>query len=297
MKKTVIITGYTCNNNCRFCYDLEKRKLYPDLPTSEVKRLISGSASKDYLDLIGGEFTIRPDATEIIRFAKTSGFREIAVTTNGRLFSYKDVLKRFKDAGLSSIIFSIHGNTPSLHDSQTMVKGSFRQLMKGVENALTLGFSLSTNTTITNLNIKHLPKIARFLDKLGCDNAEFPFLDPTTGGGNLHFHDLMPRIRDASPYIRECLKIGKNKKHWHIRYFPLCYLEGYESRVSEATTAFENESHFGPEFQNHDVSGSRKAVAMIKPDSCRLCRFDKICEGVWKRYAEEYGLGELVPVR
>ena len=36
IKKTVIITGYKCNNHCRFCIDADKREL-SDKTTLEIK--------------------------------------------------------------------------------------------------------------------------------------------------------------------------------------------------------------------------------------------------------------------
>lgn len=37
IKKTVIITGYTCNNRCAFCVDIDKR----DLPGKTTQEVIS----------------------------------------------------------------------------------------------------------------------------------------------------------------------------------------------------------------------------------------------------------------
>src|SRR5205085_8740052 len=33
-----------------------------------------------------------------------------------------------------------------------------------------------------------------------------------------------------------------------------------------------------------------------KPESCRRCRYDAVCTGVWRTYADVYGLDELVPI-
>lgn len=302
MKKVAIITGYTCNNNCKFCYDIEKRNAkIPDFSTNDIKQklIIAKNNGCDYVDFLGGEFTIRKDATDLINFAKELGFKVIAVTTNGRLFSYPKSLKTFVNAGMNHVIFSIHGHNPELHDMQTQVPGSFEQVTKAIENAKDLGIDMGTNTTITKLNIKELPDIAEFLYKIGSRNAEFPFLDPSTGGGNICFDELMPKISEAAPYIRKALEVGKKNKapHWHIRYFPMCKLSGYEDFISEATSSFSKEVHFGPEFTNMDVDTSRKVVGKEKSEACSKCKFDSKCEGIWKRYAETYGIKELKTVK
>lgn len=299
MKKVAIITGYTCNNNCVFCYDKEKRGI-KDLNTTEIKNTLSQSRNLgcQYLDFLGGEFTIRKDASELIAFAKRLGFQVISVTTNGRIFTYKRHLQRFVDAGINSIVFSIHGHTPELHDAQTKVDGSFRQLMKGIENAKKLGFEVRTNTTINSFNYKNLPEIAEFLIKTGTTNAEFPYFDPT-GKTPEDIKTIMPQVSKASPYIQKAMDIGnKNKiKHWHVRYFPLCYLKGYEHNLSEAQSLFEQEMHFGPGFSNTQVDNSRKAINKVKSESCKKCIYDNYCEGLWKDYAKVFGTHEIKAVK
>jgi len=63
IKKTVIIVGYNCNNNCRFCIDSEKRELH-NKTTQEIKQemILAKERGTTYLEFIGGEVTIRPDA-------------------------------------------------------------------------------------------------------------------------------------------------------------------------------------------------------------------------------------------
>ncbi|MEM4267390.1 MAG: radical SAM protein [Candidatus Woesearchaeota archaeon] len=299
MKKVAIITGYTCNNNCRFCYDAEKRHIYPDLTTVRIIGMLELARRRgcEYVDFIGGEFTIREDAVKIVATAKRLGFRTIATTTNGRIFSYKKVLQNFKNAGLNSIIFSVHGNNARLHDYQTRVKGSFRQLMKAIKNAKELGYPIYTNTTITRLNYKKLPEIAAFLHKIGCVNAEFIFVDPTTGAAHQNFNSLVPTIKQCAPYIKKALEIGKNfrKQHWHVRYFPLCYIDSFKEQLSEACESFSREEHLAPEFANFDVQSSRKAIGRVKARACRRCKHFSICEGVWKEYAIRRGTSELIP--
>ncbi|MBL7148115.1 MAG: radical SAM protein [Nanoarchaeota archaeon] len=299
MKKVAVITGYTCNNNCRFCYDSEKRE-HPDLSTSQIKETIKNARERscDYIDFLGGEFTIRKDAVELIKYAKKLGYKTISITTNGRVFSYMNILKEYVDAGINSIIYSIHGHNAELHDFQTRVPGSFNQIVKAIDNTKKLGIKIFTNTTITNLNLKNLLDIANFLIKVGCVNAEFVFVDPTTGAANQNFEELVPSIKKAAPFIKKCFDVGiKNKiPHWHIRYYPLCYLDGYEKNVSEIDNPFSNEEHFGPEFENFDVVSSRKTISRMKVKKCRKCKFNSKCEGVWKKYIELKGSSEIKPV-
>jgi len=125
IKKTVIIVGYQCNNRCQFCNDANKREL-PNKTTVQIKKeIIEVKKRTTYLELIGGETTIRPDALELISFAKELGFQTIAMSTNGRMYSYLEFTKKMIAAGLTDIVFSIHGHQAKIHDYLTPIAGQF----------------------------------------------------------------------------------------------------------------------------------------------------------------------------
>ncbi|MAG50275.1 hypothetical protein CL621_01380 [archaeon] len=302
-RKLVIVTGYKCNNNCRFCYDSNKRKIPDETTNKIISDLREGRKNRcRYVDFIGGEPTIRKDIITLIKYAKKLGYTRICMTTNGRMLSYEPFLEKIINAGLNSVIFSIHGHTPELHDFQTRVKGSFNQLLKGLENvqkkAKQKKIQIGSNTTITKLNYNYLPEIGNFLVKKRIKNSEFIFVDPTGEAYN-NFEEIIPKISELSPYLKKLLDIGIQNKipHWHIRYFPFCYLEEYEDYISEKKSPFQKEIHLGPEFVNYDVDDSRKKISKIKSEKCKECKFDDFCEGVWIEYSKRYGLDELKPIK
>ncbi|PJE60109.1 MAG: hypothetical protein COU85_00050 [Candidatus Portnoybacteria bacterium CG10_big_fil_rev_8_21_14_0_10_44_7] len=302
IKKTVVIVGYRCNNSCVFCIDQEKRALpEKNLPEilGDIETARAGGAT--YLELIGGEITIRPELLAAIKHAKKLGFDTIAMATNGRMFAYPDVADKFLRAGLNSVIFSIHGHTAKLHDRLTQSPGSFRQLLAGLQNVKKkLGLArLASNTTIVKQNYRVLPQIGEFIgQKLGIRNSEFIFVDPTTGGARIDFFQLVPKISIAAPYIKKCLDIGRELRapHWHVRYVPLCYFVDYLDQISELheVRLFQTQ-HLAPDYVNFDVEGSRPVVGRVKPPKCRGCLLFKNCEGLWKEYYRHYGGGELCP--
>ncbi len=304
IKKTVIIIGYKCNNNCVFCIDQEKRD-FKEKTLLEILRDIAQARSEGatYLELIGGEVTIRPELVKAIKFAKKEGFETIAMATNGRMFAYDRVAEEFLKAGLNMVIFSIHGHNTKLHDSLTQSPGSFNQLLKGFTNVkkkLGLG-RLASNTTIVKQNYQHLPAIGGFIgEKLGILNCEFIFVDPSTGGAKTNFIKLVPKISQAAPYIKKCLDVGRKLQapHWHARYVPLCHFGGYENQISELheRRAFQTR-HLAPDFENQDVEGSRMVIGRIKPQKCRQCGQFDLCEGLWRGYYEHFGDKELKPFK
>lgn len=253
-----------------------------------------------YLELIGGETTIRADVIELVRYAKQCGFRTIMMATNGRMFSYPKFAQKIIAAGLNSLVFSLHGHNSRLHDSLTRVSGSFKELLAGLENVKKLGLkNIGSNTTVVKQNYRFLPQIGQFIFDLGIRNAEFIFVDPSAGAAYEDFYTFVPKISQAAPYIRKCLAIGKKggAHHWHIRYVPLCYFRHHLDQISELDEVkmFHSE-HLAPDFQNFNVEESRRIIGRAKAKRCRQCLYDKDCEGIWKEYIKHYGDKELKPI-
>jgi len=303
IKKTVIITGYRCNNKCQFCLDEDKRDLH-NKSTVEIKKEMVGAKERGttYLELIGGEALIRPDIITLIKFASQLGFSTINIATNGRMLAYKNFAKKVIKAGLTDFVFSIHGHNSKLHDSLTRVEGSFKQLRRGFRNAKNLlGLEhMGTNTTIVKQNYKNLKEIGEMIYGLGIRNSEFIFVDPSCGAAYNNFEKYVPRISKATPYIKECLEIGRRRRvrHWSIRYVPLCYFKDRLDQVSELkeVEVFHSE-HLAPDFQNFDVENSRRKVGRIKTRRCSGCKLHSKCEGIWKEYIKQYSDRELSPVK
>lgn len=107
----------TCNHNCIFCryhgkyannkpkpatmsVDNAKKILY------ESKKL--GIGEKEVGFYLSGEVFLYNDLAEVIRYAKSLGFKYTFITTNGSLAT-PDRMKEVLDAGLDSIRFSING--------------------------------------------------------------------------------------------------------------------------------------------------------------------------------------------
>ncbi len=307
IKKTVIFVGYRCNNNCLFCMEAGKRSI-PVRTTSEIKREIKAARERgsDYLEIIGGEASMRPDIANIISFAKELGFSIIMMATNGRAFAYPELAEKIIGAGLNSLVFSIHGPNPEIHDLLTRVPGSFDQLSAGVENVKREAdkngtfLYMGSNTCIVKPNFKKLPEIGEKIRSFGINNSEFIFVDCNEGGAANDFPGLVPKISEAAPYIKECLDIGKRDKcsHWHIRYVPLCYFTDHLSQISEIMEdrIFHTE-HIAQDFRNLDAQGSRKNIGRMKTNRCSGCALHKECEGIWRNYIKHFGDHEFSPVK
>jgi MoaA/NifB/PqqE/SkfB family radical SAM enzyme len=245
----------------------------------------------------GGEPTINPNIIKSVNYAKGLGFKKIAITTNGRMFSYIDFSKKMKQAGLTNAILSIHGHKSELHDYLTRVPGSFNQVFKAINNLKKIGIEVESNTTITKINYKFLPEIFSFLLEMDVNIIEAIFVHP---GGNAlkQFEEIVPSISDAASYVHKALDLvkKKTKKKIYIEAFPLCLMKGYENYMAESNMPKKRQM-IAPDFEVKDINFSRKNEAKIKAPQCDKCIGNDKCEGVWYHYGKIKGFTELKAIK
>ncbi len=304
--KTSLLLGYRCNNNCRFCYCDDKKDSFRPMSTEKAKKEIKRGFERGstYLDFLGGEPTIRKDLVELISYAKETGFEEIAITTNGKMLSYRDYSKKLLNSGLNHIIFSLHGHRPEIHNYLVRDARGFQLMKKGVENVLSIKPEIYVcyNTVINTKNLDTLHKIpvtGNSFTERGIDAIEFIFPHPR-GGAWKNFDKIVPMLKDINEPLKKAIGAAEDQGYDHIvgRYVPYCYMKGVEEYVSETISRDNSfrEQHIGPEFENLEVEKSREESGKVKADRCRRCIHDDVCEGVWREYAKKRGLDELEPV-
>jgi MoaA/NifB/PqqE/SkfB family radical SAM enzyme len=178
-KLLTIETGFTCNSRCHYCTQLDYRVIPQadrlDLSTEQIRQRILWASQNGYdqIGFSGGEPTIRPDFLELIAFAKSHDFERIGVTTNGRMFAYRDFTEKAMLAGLDGFTFSIHGPTPEVHDAITHAKGSLDQALAGLRNVAWvekkhgLRAHLMNNQILLAENTRYLKDVVALLGPLG----------------------------------------------------------------------------------------------------------------------------------
>lgn len=302
-RKLDLILGYECNSYCIFCYAAAKRGKIKSLTTEEAKTKMHEALERgvSIIDFNGGEPTIRKDIINLVRYAKKLGFSQIAITTNGQMFSYYNFAKKMIDAGLDHVVVSIHGHTSILHDIHTRVSGSFQKLVKGIRNLRKIkpDIYICSNTVITKFNYKFIPKIAENnITNLKVNALEFIFPHPR-GNAWKFFDIIVPTLTEIAPFIFPTIKIGKknNIEHIYFRYLPLCYMPGLSNYSSELVEKkFLKEEHVGPEFENLAVEEGRMISGRVKGPQCQVCKYNSLCEGIWKEYTKKRGMEELIPI-
>lgn len=295
-KRVDIKTGFTCNNNCRFCVQGWKKKL-GNRPTEDIKKDLEAAKKTGCSGVVftGGEVTIRNDFFDLLKYAKKLGFELIQVQTNARRFCYMDFCENAVKAGMNEFGPAIHGHIPELHNYLTRSPGSFKQTYQAIKNIRKLGFHIVTNTVVVKPNYRYLPEIAQMLVDLGVNQFQFAFVHATGNAGD-NFDQMMPWVSLAAPYIHKGLQIGIDAGlKVMAEAMPFCMMKGYEKYVSELyipDTEIRDIDSYDPNFTE-----TRRKKGKVKFPQCKKCKYELICEGPWKEYPEKRGNEEFKAVK
>jgi MoaA/NifB/PqqE/SkfB family radical SAM enzyme len=293
-----IVLGFSCNNDCQFCYEKSNRHL-PDKSTSEVKQEILAAQKKGRtkIHFIGGEPTIRTDIFDLINYTKKLGFKRAHITTNGRMFAYSKFANQMVASGILEVVFSIHGHSGKVHDSQTNIPGSFDQLVRGIGNLKKIKFDrIGTNTVVTKNNYRHLPKIGNILVRWKIRRAEFIYVAVMD---QKNFLKYTPLVSKAAPYISHVLGMGHERGYrWDLLNPPMgCYFKNYfSSNISYGDSKKEELFVTLANAQAIHIASKKKVINYIRSKKCKDCSLGNECPGIWKKYRDHYGEKELKPI-
>lgn len=283
--------GSSCNNHCIYCEHENKAGVYPDKGTEEIKMALRefGGQSQDVI-FTGGEPTIRGDMCELVRCARETGYSEIHVRTNGRMFANKKFCRDMVKAGANGFHVTLNGHKGLLHNYITGA-GSFMETIKGIINLKSLGQTVKINCVVTKPNYRHLPEAARLFVKLGADAFCFSFVR-LTGRALKNYLSVVPRMALAAPYVKEGLRIGhESGMTAFAEGIPCCIMNGYSDCITEKASSREQSpavcSYTGTDA--HDDGQTKR-------DACASCIYDSVCGGLRKEYVEFFGWDEFVPV-
>lgn len=152
-----------CNLRCAFCF--ADGGAGEDIPLEQVKRDIDAIVvpGKTFLQLSGGEPTVRDDLPEIIAYAKSRGCKYIQLNSNGiRLGEEEGFVKKLADAGLSFVFLQFDGT-----DDEVFRRLRGKPLLQIKEQAIAncyrhhIGVTL-VPTLVPGVNTHQIGEILRF---------------------------------------------------------------------------------------------------------------------------------------
>lgn len=271
--KRIKITS-DCNQDCIFCDSNASpdRDLYSE---KQIKLQISRGIGLRRLNITGGEPTICEKLGEYIRLARKTGYRDIAMLTNGNKFSDKKYTLQIKKSGLTEAIVSVYHYDPQICDQISKVKGSFSQKLKGIANLQKLGIKITVNIVIFSGNYSAIPQIVKYLhETFGIKYFAFSFLEPNCERVARN-PELIPNLKKSMDYLKKAIRYCEKNK---LQYFipcngaiPPCIFKINKLKIIKP------EKIIGTDF---DSSRSHFPI-------CRKCGERPHCLGILKEYAPD----------
>ncbi|MFH1255827.1 MAG: radical SAM protein [Candidatus Diapherotrites archaeon] len=154
-----------CNLKCMHCYELfpEREKMQDYMATAQAKEAMQKILRLHACIVVfcSGEFLLRPDALELVSYAKSLGLLP-AIVTNGSTVS-PETLESLKKAGIFLMIFSLDSAESKEHDSNRGMPGLFEKAVSGIKSSAALGL----NTEIWSFAMKGEKNKLEKLESLG----------------------------------------------------------------------------------------------------------------------------------
>jgi radical SAM protein with 4Fe4S-binding SPASM domain len=214
IKNIKINLGPKCNNNCKFCVLLSKKKNIKDKGLEKLKIQIKNAIGCDQIVFTGGEVTLYNDLPELVKYARNKGFKLIEIETNGRRLFYKKYCQKLIDSGVNYFKINLHGPNAETHDSLTNVQGSFTQTVKGIKNVISMDQNIIVNYIVTKQNYRKIPQTVDFLFQLGVSQVQFSFIKTTEFRGDKKklAKELKPLKKEIKPYLQKGIKKAREYK-------------------------------------------------------------------------------------
>ncbi|MBD3203487.1 radical SAM protein [Candidatus Woesearchaeota archaeon] len=285
MKKTDIILGYRCNNNCIFCSTAHFPKTQVAKEKIKQQILESKKNKADEICFTGGEPTIRKDIIEIVSFAGRQNFKQIYIDSNGRLFYYKKFCEKIINAGATSFLIPFYAADRETFKLITGSEHAYEQTLEGIKNLINLNQKVDVNIVLVKQNITQLSKIVNLLLNYKVKNILFWGCCPINNP-KFNFKKIIPNPKDAAYYLNKTLDSYEQKiSHISINGIPPCKIKKYDKYFVWKYTYMS--VLLGHNWKIDDLE-KQKLDNSIKGKICSSCKRVETCPGIWKEYFKYY---------
>lgn len=182
-----------CNFNCPMCHVAKSRlKNLTELTFTDLKKIFNNIAPySPTVSLAGGEPLMHPEIIKIIKYLDDKKIVK-GLVTNGMLL--EKMAQEIIDSGLDFLAISLDGPDESTQFQRGLVKGSFPQIIKGIDKIIKLrGKNTFPNiriaTVISKSNINNFDKIHKIVKKLKVDEWSISH--------HFYYHDQIQKKQSA----------------------------------------------------------------------------------------------------
>ncbi len=281
--KVIINITYDCINACEFC--AVSNRVRKSIPHERIVAILDEHRARgiENVDFDGGEPMLHPALLDVVGHAARSGYRQINVTTNGRRLADPETARALFESGVTSILISLHGDRPEIHDAITGKTGSFAETLAGIDNILALNavagrpVDFGVNVTICRRNLDNIGALARMMAARGVPKMNFQFLTPFGAASA----GLVPDQALAARAVEAIIRDVGDRMRIYVVNAQMCL--------------------FGPEFEDHLLNDLQKlgrtmvfvweeevnlfkylAEKRVRRPQCDACRHFLVCDGFYE---------------
>jgi len=275
-RKVIINVTYECINECEFCAVANRVRRPIPWPRLEDMLRQHREAGIEHLDIDGGEPTLHPRLLDALRLARELGYREINVTTNGRRLADPEAARALLDTGVTSVLVSLHGDVPEIHDGITGRPGSWQETLEGLRNLVRFrgpSLDLGVNVTVCRANVDRLVLLVGLVQGEGVHKVNLQMLTPFGSARR----EVLPEEGRAAAAIREVLDRFGAAMRIFVVNAPFCLFPGYERFLVGDVGKIGRSMIFVTEetVNLFEYLSSRR----VRREPCRTCPHAPACDG------------------
>jgi pyruvate-formate lyase-activating enzyme len=193
---------YRCNLRCLGCHACHDRG--ERLRSSDALAMMKAARAAGVLGLWfgGGEPTLREDLLSLVREARTHGFAEVAVQTNGLRLAYRPYREALLAAGATEIRLNVKSHRPEVHDRLSGGEPCHALLLEALGGLAGGPARVSADVLVTRSTSHDLPETVAFLAKRGVERVALWLLSAADASDPAVLAEV-PRIADIVQPLAE----------------------------------------------------------------------------------------------
>ncbi len=288
-----VILGYDCNLACDYC-TITPAMRRRSLTSAQVLAAMRQARHDGFENVAftGGEPTIRGDLLGLLNAARSLGFVDRKVQTNGLMLGQGDNAARLAAAGVTRVHISVHTHERAAYDALVRSPGAYERMVLGLDAVLATGVPLVVDVILKADTYRKLPAALAWLHARGVRAVDLWYVSLTDG--NADKLESLPRMRDVVPVMTSGFAFARAQamtlRSLHV---PRCLLGPDHAHAFDPGAARVRVLTPDAIF---DLRDSRLA-GQVQVPACRGCEFAAFCPGLRPDYLAVFGDEEVAAAR
>lgn len=301
MKNAYLAICYICNEFCTYCPCGTGKRDKDSITTFDALKEKIDFMKEDGVDHItisGGEPTIHPDFSEIVKYICSAGMN-VTILSNGEHFSDDDLFQKITDEWdhkMVRVITTIHSQDCKKHEEANRKKGSFNRTIAGLKRIEGLGIKVIIKHCITRENFRELVPFYKFICDEFSEETDIQLCSiDYVGIPSERLQDerlTFPEIRPYLEAVFDCDIASLSNRKLYCINIPLCSCDPYYWKYIPVRRSKMYDAYSDP---------TRSAVVNVDDNVatderyCGDCAVKSICNGAYKTAFTNYGAPMVKP--